>query len=319
MLLDSYKKMVTIRKFEVKVAELFAAGQIPGFVHLCIGQEAIPVGTCATLREDDYISLHHRAHGHVYAKGCDVKYMMAELFAKKAGYCKGKGGSMHLANMGLRILGANGIVGGSISLATGAALACQLKGEDSVAVAVFGDGAANRGTFHESLNLASIWRLPVIYVCENNFWGVSSHQPEAMAVQNVSERAVSYRMPGVTIDGNDVVAVYETCHEAVKRARSGEGPTLIEAITWRHRGHFEGEHDIYRDPEEHKRWLEKDPIPRLRDQLVKRRSVNETVLDEMERKVDQSISDAVAFAERSPFPDPDEVLEDVYKEKEGGR
>jgi pyruvate dehydrogenase E1 component alpha subunit len=312
-LVDMYRQMVTIRRFEEKASELYKTGKIPGDVHLCIGQEAVAVGICATLSREDLIAVTHRAHGQVYAKGANLKQMMAELFGKQTGCCKGKGGSIHLADVEAGVLGANGIVGGSIGIGTGAALACLLKKTGNIAVTFFGDGAANRGTFHESVNLASIWKLPVVYVCENNFYAMSSFQRDAMAVQNVSERAAAYGIPGVTIDGNDVIAVYETGLEAVRRAREGKGPTLIEAITWRHHGHFEGENDVYRDPQEHASWLKKDPIPRFREQLLKKQQVTESELEKIEKDVQQEIQETVAFADQSPNPDPGELLEDVYK------
>ncbi len=311
-LLEMYRQMLTIRRFEEKASELYKNGKIPGDVHLCIGQEAVAVGICATLRREDLIAVTHRAHGQVYAKGADLKKMMAELFGKRTGYCKGKGGSIHLADVEAGVLGANGIVGGSLGIGTGAALACLLKRNGNIAVTFFGDGASNRGTFHESLNLASIWKLPVVYVCENNFFAMSSFQRDAMAVQNISERAAAYGIPGVTVDGNDVVAVYETGLEAVRRAREGKGPTLIEAITWRHHGHFEGENDVYRDPKEHEAWLRKDPIPRFQEQLLKNHRVTAEELERIESGVRREIEETVAFAEQSPDPGPAELLEDVY-------
>jgi pyruvate dehydrogenase E1 component alpha subunit len=311
-LTDMYRQMLTIRRFEEKASELYKSGKIPGDVHLCIGQEAVAVGICSNLTRQDLIAVTHRAHGQVYAKGADLKKMMAELFGKRTGCCKGKGGSIHLADVEAGVLGANGIVGGSLGIGTGAALACLLKKNGNIAVTFFGDGAANRGTFHESVNLASIWKLPVVYVCENNFFAMSSNQRDAMAVQNISERAAAYGIPGVTVDGNDVIAVYETGLEAVRRAREGQGPSLIEAVTWRHHGHFEGENDVYRDPQEHAAWLKKDPIPRFRAQLLSKHRVSEEELGRIEKAVQKEIEQTVAFADQSPNPDPSELLEDVY-------
>jgi pyruvate dehydrogenase E1 component alpha subunit len=318
MLIELYRKMLTIRRFEEKAAELYKNGAIPGDVHLCIGQEAIAVGICACLRREDLITGTHRAHGQVFAKGADLKKMMAELFGKATGYCRGKGGSIHLADVDVGVLGANGIVGGSIAIGVGAALACLMKDTDNVAVAFFGDGASNRGTFHEAVNLAAIWKLPVIFVCENNFYAMSSYQRDAMAVQNVSERAVAYGIPGVSIDGNDVVAVWETGQEAVRRARQGQGPTLIEAITWRHHGHFEGENDVYRDPKEHEAWLKKDPVARFGDQLLRKHRVSDQELDRIEQAVRDEIQEAVEFAQKSPWPDATELLEDIYNVRSDG-
>jgi pyruvate dehydrogenase E1 component alpha subunit len=318
MLIELYRKMLTIRRFEEKAAELYKNGAIPGDVHLCIGQEAIAVGICACLRREDLITGTHRAHGQVFAKGADLKKMMAELFGKATGYCRGKGGSIHLADVDVGVLGANGIVGGSIAIGVGAALACLMKDTDNVAVAFFGDGASNRGTFHEAVNLAAIWKLPVVFVCENNFYAMSSYQRDAMAVQNVSERAVAYGIPGVSIDGNDVVAVWETGQEAVRRARQGQGPTLIEAITWRHHGHFEGENDVYRDPKEHEAWLKKDPVARFGDQLLRKHRVSDQELDRIEQAVRDEIQEAVEFAQKSPWPDAAELLEDIYNVRSDG-
>ena len=235
-----YRQMFTIRRFEETVANLTDLGKIVGEAHMYIGQEASGVGICAALNDDDYITSTHRGHGHVIAKGADIRRMMAELYGRRTGYCKGKGGSMHVADVSLGILGANGIVGGGISIAAGAALASQVKGDGRIAVSFFGDGASNEGTFHESLNLASVWKLPIIFVCENNKY--QEFSPSAPLIAgSVHERAQSYKIPGVLVDGQDVIAVYEAAMQAVQRARSGQGPTLIETDTYRYGGHFIGE------------------------------------------------------------------------------
>lgn len=312
MLLGFFQTMATIRTFETKTAELFAAGKIPGFVHLYIGEEAVATGVCANLTPKDFITSTHRGHGHLIAKGGKVDLMMAELFGKATGYCKGKGGSMHIADVGLGILGANGIVGAGQPIATGAAFACQYKKNDAVVVCFFGDGAANRGTFHESLNLSSIWNLPVVFVCENNMYGISYCQREHMNICDISDRAAAYGIPGVTVDGNDVVAVHEATAEAVKRARNGDGPSLIECKTWRWRGHFEGDPGTYKDPAEQADWIKKDPIPRLAGQLLDMGFATQEDLDRITAAINDQIARAVEFAQNSPNPDPKDVLTDVF-------
>lgn len=311
-LLNFYKTMVTIRTFEEKAAELFAAGKLPGFVHLYIGEEAVATGVCANLTDKDYITSTHRGHGHLIAKGGRIDLMMAELFGKATGYCKGKGGSMHIADVNLGILGANGIVGAGQPIAVGAAFACKYKKTDAVAVCFFGDGASNRGTFHESLNMASIFKLPVIFVCENNMYGISNYQKNHMNVSDISDRAAAYGIPGITVDGNDVVAVYEAAAEAVARARKGDGPSLIECKTWRHRGHFEGDPCIYKDPKEQENWLKKDPVLSLEKKLTELKFATAVELEEIKAAVKEKIDSAVLFAQNSPDPDPDDVLTDVY-------
>ncbi|MFQ5813836.1 MAG: pyruvate dehydrogenase (acetyl-transferring) E1 component subunit alpha [Anaerolineae bacterium] len=311
-LLWMYNNILTIRRFEERVGELFAAGKIPGFVHLYIGEEAVATGVCANLHEDDFITSTHRGHGHLISKAGDLKLMMAELFGKKTGYCKGKGGSMHIADVDLGMLGANGIVGGGPPLATGAALSAQYRGTDQVVACFFGDGAANQGTFHEGLNMASIWKLPVIFVCENNHYGISLHQHRHMNVADIADRAAAYDVPGVVVDGNDVIAVYEAAHEAVKRARAGEGPSLIECKTYRQRGHFEGDPQIYKPKEEVEAWLEKDPLPRYEAKLLERGLLTQEKIQELDEEIKARIEEAVRFAEESPLPAPEDLTEDVY-------
>lgn len=306
------RTMLAIRAFELKVAELFAAGKIPGSVHLYVGEEAVAAGICACLREDDYITSTHRGHGHLIAKGGDLKRMMAEIFGRKTGYCKGKGGSMHIADLDLGILGANGIVGGGITIAVGAALSAQYRGSGQAVVCFFGDGASNQSTFHEGINLASIWDLPVVFVCENNLYGVSMRQEDAMKVSDIADRARAYAIPGVAVDGNDVVAVCEAAREALQRARTGRGPTLMECKTYRMRGHFEGDRAAYRDTEEVEAWAEKDPIVRLRERLLEAGVLSPDEALNLERDVQGQVEEAVTFAEESPFPVPEDALEDVF-------
>ena len=241
-----YLTMQRIRQFETEVNQLYAQTKIPGFGHLYVGEEAIATAACACLRKEDYITSTHRGHGHVIAKGGDLKRMMAELYAKESGYCKGRGGSMHIANLDLGILGANGIVGAGHCLSTGVGLSIQMRKTDQVCICFFGDASTNQGTFHESLNLASVWKLPVVYICENNFYGISVPQKLHQNITKISDRAVSYGIPGVTVDGNDVFAVYDAVQEAVARARAGNGPSLIECRTYRHFGHYNGDPAHYR-------------------------------------------------------------------------
>lgn len=311
-LLSFYEKMITIRTFEEKAVELFAAGIIPGFVHLYIGEEAVATGVCANLTDKDFITSTHRGHGHLIAKGGKLDLMMAELLGKATGYCNGKGGSMHIADVNLGILGANGIVGAGQPIAAGAAFACKYKKTDDVAVCFFGDGASNRGTFHESLNMASIFKLPVVYICENNMYGISNCQKNHMNVSDISDRAAAYGMPGVTVDGNDVIAVYEAAQEAVNRARSGDGPSLIECKTWRHRGHFEGDPGIYKDQAEQEAWIKKDPIKKLEKRLLELKFVTENEINEIKIATKEKIEAAVSYAQNSPDPSPDDVVTDVY-------
>lgn len=307
-----YTCMLKIRLFEEKVAELFAAGKIPGFVHLYIGEEAVASGVCASLHQQDYITSTHRGHGHLIAKGGDLKLMMAELLGKKTGYCKGKGGSMHIADLELGIMGANGIVGGGPPLAAGAALAAQYRGTDYVAVCFFGDGAANQGTTHEAMNLASCWKLPVVFINENNLYGISCCTANSMCISDIADRAAAYDMPGVMVDGNDVVAVHEAAAEAIRRARLGEGPSLIECKTYRHRGHFEGDPCVYRSDEEVEEWKEKDPIIRFEQKLLEMELTSPESLAAIRQSITTELTAAVQFAEDSPLPAPSELLEDVY-------
>ena len=310
-LLGMYRKMLTIRRFEERASELYAAGRMPGFVHLYVGEEAVATGVCASLSDKDFITSTHRGHGHVIAKGGKTDLMMAELYGKVTGYCKGKGGSMHIADVDLGILGANGIVGAGQPISVGAAFACKYKKTDAVAICFFGDGASNRGTFHEAMNMASSFKLPVVFVCENNMYGISNYQKHHMNISDIADRAGAYGVPGVSVDGNDVIAVYEAASEAVARARRGDGPSIVECKTWRHRGHFEGDPGKYKDPEEQKAWLAKDPIPRIEAKLIELGMATQADIDAMRAKVDEETEAAIKFAEDSPEPGVDELLTDV--------
>jgi pyruvate dehydrogenase E1 component alpha subunit len=311
-LLLIYERMLQIRHFEDRVKDLFAAGEMPGFVHLYLGEEAVAVGACAALNDDDYITSTHRGHGHIIAKGGDVKRMMAELYGKATGYNKGKGGSMHIADPSLGILGANGIVGAGLPIATGAALSAKLRKSGQVAVCFFGDGASNQGTFHEAINIASAFDLPVVYVCENNLYAVGTRQSDVRKVEDIADRGIGYGIPGLAVDGNDVVAVYEVCQEAVDRARAGMGPTLIECKTYRWRTHFEGEPDTYRPPEEVAAWVAREPIAPYRAQLIAQGVLTEEQADEIEADVIAELDQAVEFARNSPLPEPESALADLW-------
>ena len=314
-LLHMYRTMVKIRRFEETVRDLFFQGQIPGFVHVSIGEEAVPTGVCAALTAADYITTTHRGHGHMLAKGGELKPMMAEIFGRATGYCKGKGGSMHIVSYELGILGANGIVGAGIPIATGAALASSFRDNTAVAVSFFGDGASNEGTFHESLNLASLWRLPVIYVCQNNAYAEFTPTGESTSVKDIAVRGAAYDIPGIIVDGNDVLAVHEVMLTAVERAKRGEGPTLIEAKTYRWEGHVVGEQAFvseYRDPAEIEAAKQRCPIALFGRQLVATRFVETAELSRIEGEVQKEIEAAVAFAQSSPLPDIAEATRDVF-------
>ncbi len=311
-IIQMYKTMKRIREFETNASTLFAEGRIPGFVHLYIGEEAVATGICAGLNDDDYITSTHRGHGHIVAKGGDTKYMMAELYGKETGYCKGKGGSMHIADATKGILGANGIVGAGHNIAVGAGLSAKYRKSGQVCACFFGDGSTNQGTFHESLNLASVWKLPVVFVCENNLYGISMHQSRHQAIQDVADRAVSYNIPGVVVDGNDIFAVYEAAVEAIARARNGQGPTLIECKTYRQKGHFEGDPANYKPSEEVLEWMSKDPIPRAVAYILDNGILNKEELERIDQEIIKEIEDAIKFAEESPLPSLESIVEDIY-------
>lgn len=317
VVLDLYTRMLRIRRFEEQVGQLFGQGQLPGFVHLYVGEEAVGAGVCAALHDDDYIVSTHRGHGHVLAKGGDMNRMMAELFGKATGYCKGKGGSMHIADFSIGMLGACGIVGGGIPVAVGAGLSAWYRGTGQVAVSFFGDGAANEGSFHESLNLASAMKLPVIFVCENNQYGEFTPSIRAMNIRDIADRAQGYGIPGVIVDGTDALAMYEAAETAVARARSGAGPTLIEAKTHRKGGHAEGEKAFlgggeYRLPEELAAMEASDPIAKLHRIVISQQLVAGDDLEELDQRITQAVTEAVAFARNSPDPTAESLYEDMW-------
>ena len=307
-----YRTMLAIRFFEEKVFELYAQNLVPGTIHLYLGEEAVAVGVCSVLRKDDYITSTHRGHGHCIAKGAELKRIMAEILGKKTGYCKGKGGSMHIADFKIGMLGATAVVGAGIPIAVGAGLSVKLNKTDQVVACFFGEGASNQGTFHEGINMASIWKLPVVFVCENNLYAMGTRQSRAMAIENIADRAVAYGIPGMVVDGNDVLAVYESTQKAVERARKGEGPTLIECKTYRQKGHSRVDPAKYRPKEEVNQWLTKDPIKRFREKLLQTNVLTKVEIQQIEKEVSAEIEEAVKFAMDSPYPAPEEALEDVY-------
>lgn len=312
MLKTIYRMMVACREFEERLYNLFLTEAMPGTMHQYTGQEAVAVGVCAALRADDYITSTHRGHGHAVAKGVPLRSMMAEMFAKEGGCCRGMGGSMHITDPDVGMLGATGIVGGGIPIATGAALSAQLRGADQVAVSFFGEGAINSGGFHESLNQAGVWKLPVIYVCENNLYAFSVAVERASAITTLADRALAYGFPGIAVDGNDVLAVYAAAREAVARARRGEGPTLIECKTYRQRGHSRFEKANYRSEEEVKQWIARDPIPRFRQFLIAQAVLTEAEAHQIRQDVLAELVDAVSFARQSPEPPSDAALHYIF-------
>jgi pyruvate dehydrogenase E1 component alpha subunit len=311
-LVGMYKRMLEIRFFEEKVFDLYAQNLVPGTIHLYLGEEAVAVGVCSILRKDDYITSTHRGHGHCIAKGAELKRTMAEILGKKTGYCKGKGGSMHIADFSIGMLGATAVVGAGLPIAVGAGLSAKIRKTDQVVACFFGEGASNQGTFHESINMASTWKLPVIFVCENNLYAMGTRQSRVMAIENVADRAVAYGIPGVVVDGNDVLAVYEAAQKAVERARKGEGPTFIECKTYRLKGHSRVDPAKYRPKEEVEEWLAKDPIKRFKEKLLQTNTLTESEIQQIEKEVSDEIEEAVKFAVESPYPAPEEALEDVY-------
>ncbi len=316
LLMEMLRRMLRIRRFEEQVIQMVERGEIVGAAHSYIGEEAVAVGTCLALRDDDWITGNHRSHGHPIAKGGDVKKAMAELLGKRTGYCKGKGGSMHLADFSIGILGESGILGSAIPTAVGAALGSKLQGNDRVAVSFFGDGASNEGAFHESINLAAIWGLPVIFLCENNQYAVTSSFKKMVAAENISDRAASYAIPGVLVDGQDVLAMHEAVSHAVERARSGQGPSLIEGRTYRYYDHSLGMNRIvrasYRSDEEMEHWKQRDPIDIHKTLLLSQDIAPQAEIDQMEDEIKKQINDAVEFARESPYPDPSELFDDMF-------
>ncbi len=311
-LVTMYRQMVRIRRFEETAEEMFKQARMRGALHFYIGEEASGVGVCAALETRDFITSTHRGHGHCIAKGGRMDLMMAELFGRATGYCGGKGGSMHIADLDIGILGANGIVGAGIPIAAGAGLGSKLRGEDAVTVCFFGDGAGPTGAFHEGVNFAAVKKLPVIFVCENNQYGMATRSDQSNAGSSIAARGDAYGIPGVVVDGQDAIVVWEAAAEAVKRARSGAGPTLIESVTYRYKGHTVGDMAGYRSKEELAEWMQRDPIQRLRSELLDHALVEESVLDEIDVTVAAEVEAAVEFAEASPFPDPATIEEDVY-------
>lgn len=309
---EALRKMYLIRKFEEGAENAYMRGLIHGTMHLSIGQEASAVGTCMALTAHDQITSTHRGHGHSIAKGASSYKMFAEFFGKETGYCKGRGGSMHIADVEKGNLGANGIVAGGLPIAVGAALSAKRLKNNKVVVCFFGDGANNEGAFHESLNMASVWKLPVVFVCENNKYGMSTSTERSTAIERIAQRSLAYGMPGKTVDGNDFSAVAEVVDEAVERARCGEGPSLIETITYRWRGHSKSDRNRYRTKEEINQWVERDPIKRMIALLKEHDVINEAERASIEESADREIRDAIEFAIASPAPSTSEVTRDVY-------
>ena len=310
--LGIYRMMHLIRRFEERVAECFAGGEIPGFIHLSVGQEAVPAAVCALLREDDLVAATHRGHGQCLAKGADPRRMMAELFGRATGYCRGRGGSMHLCHLPRGFVGTNGVVGANLPIAVGTALAAQIRGSGQVTVGFFGDGAANTGAAHEALNLASVWDLPLVFVCENNLYAEFTPQAVHTKATAIAERAAAYKMAGVTVDGNDAVAVFAAAADALDRARHGAGPTLVEALTYRYRGHHEGDPMAYRTKEEVESWRQRDPIPRFQGWLLGKGFLSEADDQRLVAEVQSEVDAATEFARQGPWPAPEATLEDVY-------
>jgi TPP-dependent pyruvate/acetoin dehydrogenase alpha subunit len=306
------RQMLEIRGFEHKVIELFREGLVRGATHTYVGEEAIAVGACSALRQDDFITSTHRGHGHCIAKGGDLSLMMAELLGKATGYCKGKGGSMHIADLDKGILGANGIVAGGVGIATGAGLSCKLRKTDQVVVCFFGDGGINQGILYECANFAAIWSLPVIFICENNQYAMSTHWSTTNAVADLSGRGQAFGIPSATIDGMDVMAVYETVSHAVARARAGQGPSFIVAMTYRFFGHHIADSLVYRSREETASWQEKDAIDRLRAQMIAAGTLTQSEAEAIQQKAKDDVEAATLFARESPEPDPETLLADIY-------
>lgn len=309
---ELYRSMLLIRRFEERVYLLFLEGEIPGTLHQYQGQEAVAVGVCDVLGPDDWITSTHRPHGHALAKGVTPRSAMAELYGKETGCCRGRGGSMHLGDPDVGMLPAIAIVGGGNTVVTGLGLAFKLRRTDQVAVCFFGDGAANEGAFHEGLNFAAVQGLPVVFVCENNGYGASTPWERVSLVSSVAARAGAYGVPGRVVDGMDVLAVRDAASEAVAGARAGGGPTLVECLTYRFVGHSRGDARGYRSREEEEEWQSRDPIDRLRRQLLESGESGEDVLGQVEREVDSVIEDAVEFARESPYPDPAEISGEAY-------
>ncbi len=312
--LESLRTMQRIRRFEEAVEDLYGRGLMHGTMHLSIGQEAVPTAACQALNRDDYITSTHRGHGHCIAKGADLERMMAELLAKETGYCRGRGGSMHIADTETGNLGANGIVAGGVPIAAGAALSAKLRGTGQVALAFHGDGAMGEGAWHEGVVLAAMWRLPVVFLCENNLYGMSMSSQRAFNLPQLSDRALGYGIPGVTVDGNDLQAVHDATAEAVERARSGGGPTFIEAKTYRWRGHSKSDKNLYRTRDEIDEWRLKDPIVRFEHEVLEAGTLTEDDLQRVRDEVRDELRGAVQRANAAPDARPDDLLDSVYAE-----
>ena len=310
-----YRQMLLIRRMEERVAEMYGEQKIGGFTHLYIGQEAVAVGGISSLNHDDYVIDTYRDHGHYLARGGDPKAFMAELFGKATGCCKGKGGSMHLADVEHYFYGGTGIVGGSIPIAAGLGLACAYRGDDRIVMAFFGDGATNQGVWHEGLNFAKVWNLPVIFVCENNFYGIGTDVRLSSSVSEVHKKASGYGMPGYKVNGMDVLEVRRVCDEVVRLVRGGSGPALIEAVCYRYQGHSMTDPGRYRARAEEELWRKRDPIPRLAKALLAEGLATEERLAELDREIERSVEEAVAFAEASPDPDPSTLYDHVFAER----
>jgi len=304
--------MLKIRMFEENIIELFKAGELPGWLHIYIGEEAVATGVCLNLTRKDYITSTHRGHGHCIAKGAKLKNMMAELYGKKTGCCKGRGGSMHISDASVGILGANGIVGGGIPIATGAALGCLYLKKGRIVVSFFGDGASDEGSFHESLNLASVWKLPVIYVCENNLYAETNPCCKHSNIKDIADRAKAYNIPGIIVDGMDVLDVYKKINKVASDIRNGGGPVLVEAKTYRYRGHYEGDPEVYRDKEEIKEWKKKDPILKLEAKIIKDKILTLSEIETIKKAVQNEIEEAIEFGIKSPEPLKEEAMDNVY-------
>ncbi len=313
-LLHAYRTMLLIRRFEEAVADAFTRGSVVGTAHFCIGQEASAVGTVEALRPDDLITSNHRGHGHFLAKGADPQRLMAELFGRATGYARGRGGSQHVADFSIGFLGSHGITAGMIPIATGAALSQKQLETERVVVAFFGDGATGQGAFHEAVNMGASWELPIVYLCENNLYAMSTPVTESFKVPDVADRACAYGIPGVSVDGNDVEAMREEVSEAVERARRGDGPTLVEARTYRHCGHSKSDGCLYRTEEEERRWRERDPLIVARGRIIERAIASDTELEAMAAEVEGEVAEAVGFAEESPHPDPATAADGVFAE-----
>jgi len=315
-ILKMYQDMLKIRYFENEITNLYSKGLMPGLAHLYIGEEAVAVGVCANLTGRDFAVSTHRGHGHLIAQEADLKKMMAEVLGKETGYCKGKGGSMHIMDIKEGILGANGIVGAGIPIATGSAYSAKIRGTDQVTISFFGDAASNQGTFHESINMAAAWKLPVVYVCENNLYGISVDIRKITNTKDIATRALAYDIPGVIVDGNDVLEVYRVTKEAVKRARKGEGPSLVECKTYRWKGHHVGDPGrVYRSEKEFEEWKEHCPIKTFHERLIKEKISSEKELNLIEKDTKKMVKEVANFAIQSPYPNEKEAYEDLFAEE----